>query len=360
MTKKSKVIIGVSVAVAVVAAIVIGGYFIIRNMFFGDANIEYPFEGDGSTHTVQFDSQGGSEVDNQIVTDGNPLRTPQSPVYDGYTFIGWFTSADDNAKLWDFHKDRVHGDFTLYAQWKAVESIEYTESLTYERNSTGYTVTGAGQDSVIIIPATYDGQPVTAIGERAFAYSNHNADILSVTIPDSVTIIDRNAFHNRSELTTVNIGENSLLTAIGNNAFSGCGALESIYIPAGVTALGDSVFNNCGSLNNITVAAGNTAYSSEGNNLIEKATNTLIRGTNNSTIPASVTTIAPRAFSKTTATELVIPASVTKIGNYFIADSAYVTIRYKGTEEQWNAIEKSATMWNYGNRGVELVFGENV
>ena len=72
-------------------------------------------------------------------------------------------------------------------------------------------------------------------------------------------------------------------------------------------------------------------------------------------IPATVTTIASRAFSRTVATELVIPVTVTTIGNYFIADSAYVTIRYQGTEEQWDAITKTS-MWNYGNREVELKF----
>ena len=212
-----------------------------------------------------------------------------------------------------------------------------------------------GKETSVVIPAEYEGLPVSVIGESAFAYSRHNEEILSVTIPDSVTTIERNAFNNRSEMITVNIGQNSQLTTIGNNAFSGNHSLTSIYIPAGLTSLGDGVFNNCGALNNIAVATGNTVYSDEGNNLIEKATNTLLRGTNNSTIPASVTTIAPRAFSRTTATELVIPVTVTTIGNYFIADSAYATISYQGTEEQWAAITKTS-MWNYGNREVELKF----
>ena len=55
-------------------------------------------------------------------------------------------------------------------------------------------------------------------------------------------------------------------------------------------------------------------------------------------------------------TELVIPASVKAIGNYFIADSSITTVRFNGTEEEWNAIEKSTTMWNYGNRDVVLEF----
>ena len=231
-----------------------------------------------------------------------------------------------------------------------------TASLTYEKVGNEYKVTGmTGKETAVVIPAEHDGLSVTVIGESAFAYSRHTDDIYSVTIPDSVTTIERNAFYNRTEMTSVNIGQNSQLTTIGNNAFSGNYSLTSIYIPEGLTSLGDGVFNNCGSLNSIAVATGNTVYSGEGNNLIEKATNTLIRGTNNSTIPSSVTTIAPRAFSRATATELVIPATVTTIGNYFIADSAYVTISYQGTQEQWDAVSKTS-MWNYGNRGVELKF----
>lgn len=125
------------------------------------------------------------------------------------------------------------------------ENNDPTVSFTYEKNGNAYTVTGmTGEGTAVVIPAEYENLPVTTIGESAFAYSRHNEAITSVTIPDSVTTIERNAFYNRSELVTVNISDGSALTTVGNNAFSGCGALGSIYIPAGVTTLGDSVFNN--------------------------------------------------------------------------------------------------------------------
>ena len=181
-----------------------------------------------------------------------------------------------------------------------------TADLTYEKNENGYTVTGLiGENKNIVIPAEYEGLPVTEIGNDAFAYSRHTADIISVSIPDSITIIGRNAFYNRSELTSVTISENSMLTAINNNAFAGNSSLKSIYLPKGVNRLGSanslgdpsSVFNGCGSLDNIVVATENTTYSSEGNALIEKATNSLIRGTNNTIIPSSVLVLKERAFN---------------------------------------------------------------
>lgn len=234
-----------------------------------------------------------------------------------------------------------------------------TESLTYELNASDdtYTVTGmSGDEGNIVIPAVYDGKAVTVIGESAFAYSRHNADIFSVTIPDSVTTIERNAFYNRDEMTTVNISSNSQLTTIGNNAFSGNHSLTSIYIPSTVTSIGDNVFNNDGAIN-FTVAQGNTVYRSENGHLIESATNTLIRGGQSGEVPSGITEIAQAAFRNSSAiTELIIPTSVTAIGNYFIADSRIATIRFMGTEEEWNSIEKSESMWNYGNREVELKF----
>ena len=315
--------------------------------------------GNGDTYyTVTFDSQGGSEVESQRVLAGNPARAPQSPTNGDLIFSGWHKSTADNAELWDFTTDRVNENITLYAFW-AVDTSAPTDSITYELNSTktGYIVTGAGQESKIVIPESYDGLPVVEIGERAFAYSRHTSDILSVTIPDSVTAIGLNAFHNQDALVSVNIGTNSSLVSIGNNAFSGNSSLTSFYLPAGFTTLGNDVFNNCGSLNTFTVSSGNTVYSGEGNNLIELSSHTLIRGTNQSKIPSSVTEIAAAAFRKANGiTELYIPISVVKIGNYFIADSTIATIEYEGTEDDWNAIEKSSSMWNYGNREVAVEY----
>ena len=312
-------------------------------------------------YTVTFDSHGGSEVESQRVLEGNPARAPISPTRGDDIFQGWYKSDDENAELWHFATDRVNGDITLHAFWKEAEE-ERVDTLVYELNAakTGYIVTGdSGQSTAIVISSEHDGLPVVEIADSAFAYSKHNSDIISVTIPDTVTAIGKNAFYSRqSDLTTVNIGEDSELKTIGNNAFSGCRALKSIWLPASVTAIGDSAFNNCGSLNTITVASGNTVYSSEGNNLIEIATHTLIRGSNSSVIPSTVTTIAQAAFRRATLTSLTIPVSVTSIGNYIIQDSAVTSIIYEGTAEQWEAVEKTK-YWNMGKTDVEVTCSDN-
>ena len=237
-------------------------------------------------------------------------------------------------------------------------NIEGTTSLTFERNDEGYTVTGETENvENIIIPLTYQGLPVTAIGNSAFAYSKHTAPILSVTIPDSVTSIGLNAFYNRSEMTTVTIGQNSSLKEIDRNAFSGNSALTAIYIPAGLTTLGDSAFNNDGSID-FTVDEANAIYYSENGHLIEKETKTLIRGGQNPTIPESVLKIASAAFRKSHLFEITIPTSVTAIENYIIADSSISVINYNGTEEKWTAIEKDKS-WNYRKTDIEIRFANN-
>ena len=303
--------------------------------------------------TVTFDSQGGSEVESQRVLKGNPVRAPQSPTKGELIFNGWHVSPNENAALWHFATDRVNENITLYAFWK-VDTTAPTDTLTYAINAdkTGYIVTGAGQDVKIVIPERYEGLPVVEIGESAFAYSRHTSDILSVTIPDTVTVIGRNAFYGRTtDLASVNIGSGSRLATIGNNAFSGCRVLSSIFLPVGVNSIGDSAFNNCGALNTITVASGNTVYSSEGNNLIEIASHTLVRGSNASVIPSTVTKIAQAAFRRAQLTSLTIPVSVTTIENYVIQDSAVASVTYHGTQEQWAAVTKSR-YWNMGKTDI--------
>lgn len=73
-----------------------------------------------------------------------------------------------------------------------------------------------GNSPLINIPATLDGYPVVAIGERAF----EGTSPVAVTIPDGVE-------------------------AIGWFAFYGCSTLADITIPASVKSIGYAVFDGC-------------------------------------------------------------------------------------------------------------------
>ena len=179
---------------------------------------------------------------------------------------------------------------------------------------------------------------VTSIGNYAFYCCT---GLTSIEIPASVTSIGDYAFFECTGLTTVTFDGTPTLVSIGNYAFSGCSGLTSVTIPASVTSIGEDAFGgsglttvtipasvtsigegafqNCGSLATMTVAGENKVYDSRNgcNAIIEKNTNTLIAGCNNSTIPAGVTSIGDEAFNCCSGlTSVTIPASVTSIGNY--------------------------------------------
>ena len=85
---------------------------------------------------------------------------------------------------------------------------------------------------------------VTSIGDFAFhcAY-NKGAVLTSITIPDSVTSIGKDAFYGCTNLTNIDIPNS--ITSIGRYAFENCTGLTSITIPNSVTSIGEGAFKNC-------------------------------------------------------------------------------------------------------------------
>ena len=159
------------------------------------------------------------------------------------------------------------------------DEIKYSEGLEFTLNGDqqSYSVTGIGtcEDTDIIIPAIYEGLPVTSIG--------------------------RYAFERCTSLVSVTFGENSQLTSIDGYAFNGCTSLTSITIPDSVTGIGGSAFHGCTSLVSIIVDSNNENYASIDGNLYSKDGTTLIQyavgKTDTSfTIPDSVTSIGDQAF----------------------------------------------------------------
>ena len=137
----------------------------------------------------------------------------------------------------------------------------------------------------------------------------------------SVTSIGGDAFSGCSSLTSITIPNS--VTSIGGNAFYGCSGLTSITIPNSVTSIGGNAFYGCSGLTSIVVEAGNPNYDSRNNcnAIIETASNTLIAGCMNTTIPNSVASIGSSAFSGCTGlTSISIPNSVTSIDEYAFED----------------------------------------
>ena len=75
--------------------------------------------------TVTFNSQGGSEVASKAVNKGEKLVRPTDPTMEKRSFLGWYKDAACTIE-WNFNKDVVNGDITLYARWSEVGETVYT------------------------------------------------------------------------------------------------------------------------------------------------------------------------------------------------------------------------------------------
>ena len=190
-----------------------------------------------------------------------------------------------------------------------------------------------------------DDGSVTNIGSEAFY---NCAGLTNITLPNNVTNIGNFAFSGCTGLTNITIPDG--VTSIGDDAFYECAGLTNITIPKSVTNIGVSAFGGCTAITNINVDSQNSQYHSVDNCLIETASKTLIAGCKNSVIPddGSVTSIGWSVFSGCTGlASITIPDSVTSIGDSaFLNCDGLTTITFKGTKEQWNAIQKGYD-WDY-------------
>lgn len=65
---------------------------------------------------VDFETNGGNKIDSITVNYGDKLEHVEHPKKDGYYFAGWYTDKEFT-HMWDFEKDAVIKDLTLYAKW---------------------------------------------------------------------------------------------------------------------------------------------------------------------------------------------------------------------------------------------------
>ena len=182
----------------------------------------------------------------------------------------------------------------------------YTEGLAFkwDQNRGGYLVSGyTGTDTEIIIPPTYNEEPVKGVAYKAFY---NNSSITNVILPENATYIDNCAFLDCGALIGITLPNS--ITFIGDSAFSGCISLASIDIPAGIQYICGS-FNRCESITSLT-------------------------------LPEGMTTIYDSAFSKMPhLASVIIPKSVTSIQRYAFAEcSELSSITYNGTVAEWGAI----------------------
>ena len=118
-----------------------------------------------------------------------------------------------------------------------------SEGLAFELNEDGTaSVAGIGEcmDEDLVIPTeTPDGIVVTSISANAFM---NNKTVVSVTIPEGVTMIGADAFRDSR---IQNISFPDTLTDIGESAFQHCNSLTEIVLPPHLEVIRARTFSDC-------------------------------------------------------------------------------------------------------------------
>ena len=242
--------------------------------------------------------------------------------------------------------------------------------------------------------------------------------IKSVVINDGVTTVGKNAFQSCAQLTSVTLPATGLLS-IGDVAFYHCDALSSIDIPEGVADIGYNAFGfcalttfqvpasvknigesalyQCAALSAVAVTDGNTAYSALDGVLFDHDQTLLIcypaqKAPTEYALPETVQKVGnyafhynPKlqkvtfpevenggileigsyAFAHSVVSELVIPPSLTTVGDYaFYAcaglsddeGNALGSVHYGGDRQQWNAL--TIGDGNYRLTNANIIFGD--
>lgn len=205
---------------------------------------------------------------------------------------------------------------------------------------------------------------ITSVGDYVFQGSSN---LTAVIFPDSITRIGNSAFSDCSALETVAIPEG--VTEIGNSAFYDCDALQTVDIPDSVITIGSHAFYSCG-LTAVAVGSGVIAIDScafQSCYEIKEVTISNIAAwlrisfrneeanplsyahalylddelLTDLVIPGTVTEIGQYALNGCTSiTSVYIPTSVASIGQYaFNGMSGLCSVRYAGSQEDWLKIQ---------------------
>lgn len=86
-----------------------------------------------STSVVSFNTNGGSNIDPIVVTNGQTVDQPANPTKDGFTFAGWF--IDEGLETAYVFSNLVNSDIILFAKWENPKSISHTLVYTFTSKS---------------------------------------------------------------------------------------------------------------------------------------------------------------------------------------------------------------------------------
>ena len=162
--------------------------------------------------------------------------------------------------------------FTCLYPMQGIQLIKASETMT-ETDSNGYTweyeiresdggtyavitnIKNLGTTANIIVPAKLGGYPVREIS-RSYSENRlfyQNANIVSVSFPSTICVIDSEAFYkcsNLEKITFASENSKSRCLIIGSGTFTGCSKLKEVVFPKGLQnlQLGNQAFEDCSML----------------------------------------------------------------------------------------------------------------
>lgn len=164
--------------------------------FEGNNFIELYVPGSSSlpqTYTVTFDSQGGSDVEPQIlkVQEGALIAAPKDPSKDNCIFGGWYQDASFTTP-WDFSKDTVTQDITLYAKWTPDSTVPEAQTawffirtdgkIPFEDGNSGYLASAYLPSHATNTSNTASQMLTGTIKEAKKVWVNYNSDAVGTNL----------------------------------------------------------------------------------------------------------------------------------------------------------------------------------
>ena len=353
-----------------------------------DGTAAVRWAGGEEVHEVTFDAGRYGYVLSETVYAAVLEEEPEVEIMDRQAYlIGWYTDPAFTEESKVSFPYTVTQDVTLYAKWGT--GLEFGLNET----ETGWVVSGyRGTDPELVIPDTYMGAPVTAIGyetDRGMFYGNKT--LQRVVVPDSVEYIGEGAFSECLALSEIELPDHGLY--IGKSAFEGTAYYEtaanwesgllyigrhlieadpavagtSCTVRAGTLSVADYAFADCTELAEIVLPDSLTAIGAgvfEGTEYYKTLTNwtndgLLVYGTYlldshaaaEHAVPAGTTLIASRAFSHNSAMkEITVPAGVQYMGRgvFLGCNLLVVCCEAESAPAGWSSA------WNMGKDAVDL------
>lgn len=166
----------------------------------------------------------------------------------------------------------------------------------------------------------FAGTSVSKIESTAFYFSK----LIQIEFPESLVSIDSLAFYDCSELTRVGGLQNTKVTQILDDAFSGCSKLKNVIFPQTLLTLGGGAYSGCSALTSVTF---NSNLKTIGANAFEGCLSLLqLTGLENTV----VSSIGDNAFKGCSSlVDVSLPNTIQTVGaNAFANCSGLATINF--------------------------------